>query len=88
MEHPDNYDEHHVKYVPYDFTVSQPQDITVHATYGSVNNPELTRICNSNIPTRDTLSTVAVSERLSIPLLPIASETDDAISIIDNEHVV
>ena len=35
IEHPDNYDEQHVQYAPYDLTVSQPQDITVRATYGS-----------------------------------------------------
>ena len=54
----------------------------------SFNNPELTGTCNSNIDhlsTRDTLSTVAVSERLSIPLYPIASESDDANSITDDD---
>ena len=53
----------------------------------SFNNLELTGTCNSNIDhlsTRDTQSTVAVSEMLSIPLLPIASESDYANSIIDN----
>ena len=57
IEHPDNYDEQHVQYAPYDLPVSQPQDITVHATYGSISNPELTGTCNSNfdlLSTRDT----------------------------------
>ena len=69
MEHPDNYNEQHVQCAPYDLLVSQPQDITVRDTYGSISNPELTGTCNSNIDplsTRDTRSTVAVSERLSI----------------------
>ena len=69
------------------FTYIQPQDITVCATYGSVSNPELTGTHNSNInplSTRDTRSTVAVSEWLSIPLHPIVSEPDDATSITDN----
>ena len=54
---------------------------------GSVSNPELTGTCNSNInplSTRDTQSTVAVSERLSIPLYPISSEPNDATSITGN----
>ena len=38
MEHPDNYDEQHVQYELYDLSASQPQDITVHATYGSTIN--------------------------------------------------
>ena len=90
IEHPDNYDEQHVQCDPYDFHISQPQDITGRATYGSVSNPELTETCNSDIvslSTRDTRSTVAVSEKLYIPLHPIASETDDATSITVNEDV-
>ena len=43
---------------------------------------------NLRYNTRDTRSTVAVPERLSIPLHPIASEPNDANSITDNEHVV
>ena len=85
IEHPDNYDEQHVQYAPYDLPVSQPQDITVHATYGSISNPELTGTCNSSfdlLSTRDTRSTVAVSEMLS--LHPIACEPD-AKSITDND---
>ena len=90
IEHPDDYDEQHVQCAPYDLHVSQPQDITGSATYGSVSNPELTGTCNSDIvplSTRDTRSTVAVSDKLSIPLHPIASETDDATSITVNEDV-
>ena len=88
IEHPDNYDEQHVQYAPYDLPVSQPHDITVHATYGSISNPELTGTYNSNIDyllTRDIHSTVAVSERLSTPLHPIASEPNDGSSITDND---
>ena len=87
IEHPDNYNEQHVQCAPYDLHVSQPQDITVRATYGSANNPELTGTCNSNIDllsTRDTQSTVAVLEWLSIPLYSISSEPNDATSITDN----
>ena len=88
IEHPDNYDEQHVQYAPYDLPVSQPQDNTVHATYGSISNPELTGTYNSNIDhllTRDTHSTFAVSERLSTPLHSIASEPSDGSSITDND---
>ena len=87
IEHPDNYDEQHVQYAPYDLPVSQPQDITVHATYESISNPELTGTCKSNVnplSTRDTRCTVAVSERLSISLHPIACKPD-AKSITDND---
>ena len=38
MEHPDRYDEQHVQHAPYDIPVSQLQDITGHATYGSTIN--------------------------------------------------
>ena len=38
MEHPDDYDEQHVQHVLYDLPVSQPQDITGYATYGSTIN--------------------------------------------------
>ena len=44
MEHPDNYDEHHVKYVPYDLTVSQPQENNVHVTYGNAPSAEIINI--------------------------------------------
>ena len=86
IEHPDDYDEHHIQYVPYDLTVSPPQDITGRATYGSISNPELSGTCNSDsdlLSTRDTQSTVAVSHKLSIPLHPIANEPDDN-TITDN----
>ena len=77
IEHPDNYDEQHVQCAPYDLHISQPQNITVRATYGSISNPELTGTSNiDRRSTRGTRSTVAVSERLSIPLHPIASELD------------
>ena len=88
MEHPDDYNEHHVKYVPYDLTVSQPEENSVRATYGSINNLELARTCNSNIDhlsTRGTQITGDVSERLSIPLHPKASE--DAASLADKDVV-
>ena len=91
IEHPDNYNEQHVLSAPYDLYVSQPQDITVHGIYGSVSNPELTGTWNSNIDllsTRDTQSTVAVSERLSIPLHPIASEPDDVNSLTDDDDIL
>ena len=91
IEHPDNYHEQHVQCAPYDLHISQPQDITGRVTYGSISNPELTRICNSNIdllPTRDTRPTIAVSKRLSIPLYPIASKSDDATNITVNEDIV
>ena len=38
MKHPDDYDEHHVQYVPYDLTVSQPEENTVHATYDNASS--------------------------------------------------
>ena len=91
IEHPDDYDEHHIQYVPYDLTVSPPQDITGYATYGSVSNPELSGTCNSDsdlLSTRDTQSTVAVLHKLSIPLHLIANEPDNATSITDNDDVV
>ena len=30
MEHPDNSDEHNIKYVPYDLTVSQPEENNIY----------------------------------------------------------
>ena len=56
MENPDDYNEHHVQYVSYDLQISQPQDITVRATYGSISSPKSTGTCNSDI---DLLSTKA-----------------------------
>ena len=38
MEHPDDYDEHHVQYVQYDLTVSQPEENNVHATYDNASS--------------------------------------------------
>ena len=91
MENLDDYNEHHVQYVSYDLQISQPEDITVRATCGSVSSPESTGTCNLDIDllsTKDTQSTVAVSDKLSIPLHPIASEPDDATSITVNEDIV
>ena len=88
MEHPDDYDEHHVQYVPYDLTVSPPEENNVRTTYGSINNLELTRTHNSNIDhqsTRGIQITGVVSERFSIPLHPKASE--DAVSLADKDVV-
>ena len=44
IEHPDNYDEHHVKYVPYDLIVSQPEENNVHATYDNASSAEINNI--------------------------------------------
>ena len=44
MEHPDNYDEHHVKYVPYESTVSQPKEKIVRVTYGNASSAEIINI--------------------------------------------
>ena len=90
IEHPDDYDEQHVQYAPYDLAISQPEENnTICATYGSTSpcNPETIEIISEidYLSTRDTRSTVAVSERLSIPLYPIASEPDDANSISDDD---
>ena len=45
MKHPDNYDEHHVQYVPYDLIVSQHEENTIHtincnARLAEINNFE------------------------------------------------
>ena len=73
--------------------ISQPKEKnTICATYGSTSpcNPETIEITSEidHLSTRDTRSTVAVSERLSTPLHPIVSEPADANSITDNEDVV
>ena len=59
MEHPDNYNEQHVQHVLYDLPVSQPQDITVRATYGSTINTIKTDNSETNQLSlgRDTRST-------------------------------
>ena len=88
IEHPDDYDEHHVQYVPYDLTVSPPEENNVPTTYGSINNLELTRTPSSNIDhlsTRGTQITGVASKRLSIPLHPKASE--DVVSLADKDVV-
>ena len=68
-----DYDEQHVQHAPYDVHISQPKENnTIWATYGSTSphNPETIELTSEIDPlsTRDTRSTVAVSERLSIPL--------------------
>ena len=67
MEHPDNYDEQHVQHVLYDLPLSQPQDITVLATYGSTINTIKTDNSKTNQLSlgRDTRST-AGSKRSTI----------------------
>ena len=53
IEHPDNYDEHHVKYVPYDLTVSQPEEKIVHATYDNAPSAEIINIETSPLSEGD-----------------------------------
>ena len=50
MKHPDDYDEHHVQYVPYDLTVSQPEENTVHDNTRSaeINNFETDPLSESD----------------------------------------
>ena len=53
MKHPDNYDEHHVKYVPYDSIVSQPEEKNVHATYDNASSAEIINIETSPLSEDD-----------------------------------
>ena len=92
IEHPDNYDEQHVQYAPYKLLISQLEEKnTICATYGSTSpcNPDTIEITSEidHLSTRDTRSTVTVSERLSISLHLIAIESDDADIITDDDDV-
>ena len=62
MEHPDNYDEQHVQYAPYDLPVSQPQDVTVCATYGSTIRTDNSETNQLSLE-RDTRSTASPRDK-------------------------
>ena len=84
MEHPDNYDEHHVKYVPYDLTVSQPEENNVHATYDNAPSVEINNIETSPLSESDSNSIPGSSN--TIPLHSIVSITQESsISNVNDE---
>ena len=84
MEHPDDYDEHHVQYVPYDLTVSQPEENTVHATYDNTRSAEINNFEIGSPSESDTWSILGSSN--TIPLHSIVSTTQEGnISNVDDE---
>ena len=84
MKHPDDYDEHHVQYVPYDLTVSQPEENTVHDNTRSaeINNFEIRSPSES-----DTWSILGSSN--TIPLHSIVNDTQESSisNVIDEDEV-
>ena len=73
IEHPDDYDEHHVQYVPYDLAVSQPEENNVrdNARSAEINNFEIGSPSES-----DTWSILGSSN--TIPLHSIVSGTQES----------
>ena len=87
MEHPDDYDEHHVQYVPYDLTVSQPEENTVHATYDNTRSAEINNFEIGSPSESDTWSILGSSN--TIPLHSIVSTTQESsISNVNDEDEV
>ena len=84
IKHPDDYDEHHVQYVPYDATVSQPEENNVHDNTRSaeINNFEIGSPSES-----DNWSIPGSSN--TIPLHSVVSGTQESsISNVNNEDEV
>ena len=80
MVHPDNYDERHIKYVPYDLIVTQPEEKNVHVTYDNAPSAEISNIETSPLSESDSQSIPGSSN--TIPLHPIVSTRQE--SIISN----
>ena len=81
FEHPDDCDEHHVKYVPYDLTVSQPEEKNVHATYDNATSVEINNTETSPLSESD-----SHGSSNTIPLHSIVSSTQESsISNVNDE---
>ena len=87
IEHPDNYDEHHVKYVPYDLIVSQPEENNVYGAYDNASSAEIINFETSPLSESDSRSIPGSSN--TIPLHSIVSTTQESsISNVNDEDEV
>ena len=82
MEHPDNYDEHHVKYVPYDLIVFKENTVHNKARSAEINNIETDQLSESD-------ARLIPGSSNTIPLHSIVNTTQESsISDVNDEDEV
>ena len=84
FEHPDNYDQHHVKYVPYDLTVSQPEEKNVHDTYDNATSAEINNTETSPLSESDghgSSNTISLHSIVSSTQESIISNVNDEVEV-------